>query len=134
MPNGDGELLTLARDEAWNMMRSQSVGRLAVSAAGQPDIFPVNFLASEHSILIRTTAGTKVAAMAENDLVAFEVDYLGATDAWSVVVKGLARRLEEEHAIQEAAKSPLWTWIRRPTDVFIRILPHDVNGRYFHRD
>jgi nitroimidazol reductase NimA-like FMN-containing flavoprotein (pyridoxamine 5'-phosphate oxidase superfamily) len=128
------ELLTIDASEAWNRLRGRSVGRLAVSSAGQPAIFPVNYLASEHSILIRTTMGTKLATIASNDLVALEVDEIGPSEAWSVVVKGVARRLVEEAAIEQARKSPLWTWAPMPTDAFVRILPGEITGRYFHRD
>ncbi len=128
------ELLEFEASEAWAKMQSMSIGRLAVSSGGQPEIFPVNYLASEHSILIRTSVGTKVAIMAANELVAFEVDDVGPSEAWSVVVKGIARRLVDEAPIEEARNSPLWTWAPMPTDVFVSILPTEVTGRYFHRD
>lgn len=130
----DNGLLSLSADEAWKKLRSQSIGRLAVSTGGQPGIFPVNFLASEHNILIRTTEGTKTAIMDSNELVAFEADDFTDSEAWSVVVKGIAKRLEEPEAIEDARNSPLWTWAHRATTVFFRILPTEVTGRYFRRD
>jgi nitroimidazol reductase NimA-like FMN-containing flavoprotein (pyridoxamine 5'-phosphate oxidase superfamily) len=127
-------LLEFDASEAWTKLQGRSIGRLAVSSGGQPGIFPVNYLASEHSILIRTSVGTKVAIIATNELVAFEVDDVSPSEAWSVVVKGIAHRLGDEGSIEEARKSPLWTWAPKPTDVFLRILPTEVSGRYFHRD
>ena len=38
----------LDRDEAWKLLKGQTVGRLAVSVAGQPDVFPVNFPRERH--------------------------------------------------------------------------------------
>lgn len=128
------ELLELDATQAWTKLRSRSLGRLAVSSGGQPGIFPVNYLASEHSILIRTSEGTKVAILSANELVAFETDDASPSEGWSVVVKGIARRLEDEVAIEEARNSRLWTWAPIATDVFIRVLPTDITGRYFHRD
>jgi nitroimidazol reductase NimA-like FMN-containing flavoprotein (pyridoxamine 5'-phosphate oxidase superfamily) len=48
------------------------VGRLAVVAGDQPEIFPVNYL-DHGSIVFRTGEGTKL-AIAIGRLVAFEVD------------------------------------------------------------
>lgn len=118
--------------EAWERLRSKSFGRLAVSAAGQPDIFPVNFLATETGILIRTEEGTKLERIDANAVVAFEVDDVSADRAWSVVVKGNARRLDEA-AVAAARYAPLWTWAPEPKEVFIRIAPTEVTGRYFNR-
>jgi uncharacterized protein len=131
---GARELLELDAGEAWTKLQGRSIGRLAVSSGGQPGIFPVNYLASEHSILIRTAVGTKLAIIAANELVAFEVDEVSPSEAWSVVVKGIAHQLGDEAAIEEARKSPLWTWAPMSTDVFVSILPTEVTGRYFHRD
>jgi nitroimidazol reductase NimA-like FMN-containing flavoprotein (pyridoxamine 5'-phosphate oxidase superfamily) len=123
----------LDRAEAWSRMRGQSVGRLAVSVGGQPDIFPVNFLALDHSILIRTGPGSKLESIGANAFVAFEVDEIKTKKAWSVVVKGSAHRLTDDLEIVAAEQSPLWTWMPRHADVFITILPTTVTGRSFQR-
>jgi len=130
---GHGMSLQLDRAEAWSRMRAQSVGRLAVSVSGQPDIFPVNFLALDHSILIRTDPGSKLDSITANALVAFEVDEVRAQRAWSVVVKGSAGRLTDELEIEAARTSPLWTWMPRQADVFITVSPTTVTGRAFQR-
>jgi nitroimidazol reductase NimA-like FMN-containing flavoprotein (pyridoxamine 5'-phosphate oxidase superfamily) len=114
------------------MLGSKSIGRLAVSFDGQPDIFPVNFLTNDSDILIRTEEGTKVERVAANALVAFEADETNPERAWSVVVKGIAQRLGETDAAA-AAKAPLWTWAPEPTSVFLRIRPTEVTGRLFTR-
>ncbi len=125
--------VTLDTDDAWRRMRGQTTGRLAVSVDHQPDVFPVNFLASERSILVRTAPGTKLDDLATNSLVAFETDEIGAHAAWSVVVKGTARRLDDAAAIEQARRSPLWTWMPREADVFLEIVPREITGRSFRR-
>lgn len=122
----------LAADEAWAHLRSKSFGRLAVSLGGQPDIFPVNFLANESGILIRTEEGTKLERLDANQLMAFEADDVTPERAWSVVVKGLASRLDDA-AVEAARRAPLWTWAPEPKDVFIRIRPTEITGRAFNR-
>jgi nitroimidazol reductase NimA-like FMN-containing flavoprotein (pyridoxamine 5'-phosphate oxidase superfamily) len=125
--------IRLDRAESWSRIRGQSVGRLAVSIAGQPDIFPVNFLALDHGILIRTDTGSKLESIGANSLVAFEVDEIQAKKAWSVVIKGSAQRLTDGVELEAARQSPLWTWMPRHADVFITVTPATVSGRSFHR-
>lgn len=124
--------MPLDSTEAWSRLRSMSFGHLAVSVEGQPDIFPVNFLANDSSILIRTEEGTKVERIEINALIAFEVDDVTAERAWSVVVKGTAHRLDAA-AVAVARHEPLWTWAPGVKDVFIRIRPTEVTGRFFNR-
>jgi len=125
---------TLDAADSWTRLRSKSVGRLAVSVGDQPDVFPVNFLALENTILIRTGAGGKLDDITSNALVAFEIDDIGDHLAWSVVVKGTAKRVDDLAAIETAQHSPLWTWIPRDADVFVSITPVEISGRSFHRD
>ncbi|CAN5348433.1 pyridoxamine 5'-phosphate oxidase family protein [soil metagenome] len=119
--------------DAWARLRSQSYGRLAVSIDGQPDIYPVNFLATETNILIRTQAGTKVDDIVQNARIAFEADSADSESAWSIVVKGLAVRIDEPQALENAQHAPLWSWAPGDKNVFIRITPTEVTGRMFTR-
>jgi nitroimidazol reductase NimA-like FMN-containing flavoprotein (pyridoxamine 5'-phosphate oxidase superfamily) len=54
----------LPADECWELLRQSPVGRLAVVVAGDPDIFPINYVVDHGSIVIRTAAGTKLATCA----------------------------------------------------------------------
>lgn len=119
--------------DAWVRLRSKSYGRLAVSLDGQPDIFPVNFLANDTSILIRTRAGTKVDRIVANSLVAFETDDAEGDTAWSVVVKGNAHVIDEAAALETASHSPLWAWAPGEQNLYLRIQPTEVTGRMFTR-
>jgi nitroimidazol reductase NimA-like FMN-containing flavoprotein (pyridoxamine 5'-phosphate oxidase superfamily) len=131
MPPSD-YTMPLDGTEGWAKLRSKSYGRLAVSVDGQPDIFPVNFLADESGILIRTAEGTKLELIHANARVAFEVDDGSSERAWSVVVKGIAARLDGA-AAAVAVDAPLWTWAPGSKDVFIHIRPTEVTGRLFTR-
>ena len=111
MWEGEGSVVELGEDENWQLLRQSSLGRLALSAPGQIDIFPVNYYADGETLLLRTAPGTKLLELTVNSRVAFEID--GSTDeeAWSVVVKGIARRLERQAEIDEADAAPLVPWI-----------------------
>lgn len=116
----------------WSLLRSAEVGRLAVLVEDHPDIFPVNHVVDHGSIVFRTAAGTKLAA-AHGRLVAFEVD--GRDDvagtAWSVVVKGRAKKLEEPYGVLDALTLPLSPWHGGHKPWFIRIEPDSITGRRF---
>ena len=80
----------LSESECWELLDHAAVGRLAVDIAGQPDIFPINFVVDKSGIVFRSAAGTKLAGAVLNRIVAFEIDGYEPADrtAWSVVVKG----------------------------------------------
>ena len=44
----------LESNECWALLRAADVGRLAVSIAERPDIFPVNFAVDHGTIVFRT--------------------------------------------------------------------------------
>lgn len=124
---------TLDDADAWSRLRSQSFGRLAVSIDGQPDIFPLNFLATQDGILLRTEPGTKVDDIAANPRVAFEVDHADEHGAWSVVIRGDAHRVADEESLRLLTTAPLWAWAPGEKSVFLRVVPSSVSGRMFAR-
>jgi len=67
-------MTVLDQHECWQLLRDQEVGRLAVSIANHPDIFPVNYVVDHGSIVFRTAEGTKLAASVLGAAVAFEID------------------------------------------------------------
>lgn len=127
----ENPITDLARTEAWTLLQGRTMGRLAVSADGQPDIFPINYYADENSIFMRTAPGTKLLELTVNQSVAFETDVYGPHEAWSVVVKGRAVVLEHQAEISAAMSLPLRSWLPTEKPVFVRILPTNVTGRRF---
>jgi len=117
-----------------DLLRSSQVGRLAVSVADHPEIFPVNFLVEHGAIVFRTGEDTKMSAIVFGSNVAFEVDgYDAATGvAWSVVMKGWAGEIKGMHERFEAAELPLFPWHAAPKSRFVRIEPVEITGRRFH--
>jgi uncharacterized protein len=124
----------LGQDECWELLDGAAVGRLAVDIAGQPDIFPVNFVVDQNSILFRTGAGTKLAASVLMRHVAFEIDGYEPLQrtAWSVIVKGQANAVERMAEIYAAEDLPLFPWVAHPKPNFVRITPAEITGRRFH--
>jgi len=124
----------LSEPECWELLDHAAVGRLAVDIAGQPDIFPINFVVDKSGIVFRSAAGTKLAGAVLNRVVAFEIDGYEPADrtAWSVVVKGEARQIERMQEMFEAEDLPLFPWLAWDKPNFVRIEPTVVTGRRYH--
>ena len=124
----------LSESECWELLGEADVGRLAVDIAGQPDIFPINFIADHGGIVFRSAAGTKLAGALLNRFVAFEIDGYqpGDRTAWSVVVKGQARAVELMQEVFDAQDLPLFPWLAWDKPNFVRIDPMVVTGRRYH--
>jgi hypothetical protein len=119
--------------ECWELLRSSEVGRLAVSITNHPDIFPINYVVDDGTVVFRTAEGTKLAAAVLGTAVAFEVDgYDRSTgDAWSVVIKGWATEIEKMYDLFDAHDLPLFPWNSAPKHRFVRIVPAETTGRRF---
>lgn len=120
-------------DACWQLLESQPVGRLAIAVAGEVDIFPINYLVHEGTLVFKTAEGSKLAALAANSRVTFEIDgYAPETgEAWSVVVKGLAQALQKFSDIYQAEELPLFPWNAAPKQWFVTVTPRTMTGRRF---
>jgi len=124
----------LTTAECWALLRTAEVGRLAVTVAGRPEIFPVNFVVDHGTVVFRTAEGTKLAAVTVSPLVAFEADgrVAGTPDeAWSVVLKGSSEEVRRLHDLVAVDELPLAPWQGGPKGRFVRVVPHVVTGRRF---
>ncbi len=133
MVMGLGTITQLSTDECWSMLHATALGRIAVSAAGSVDIFPLNYAVDERSIVFRTAPGTKLLELAINDHVAFEIDGHDEAEAWSVVVKGVAERVERQSEMDAAEELGLTPWIPTLKYRWVRIHPTEVTGLRFAR-
>jgi nitroimidazol reductase NimA-like FMN-containing flavoprotein (pyridoxamine 5'-phosphate oxidase superfamily) len=121
----------MSEEECWAELASRTLGRLATSVSGQPDIFPVNYAVQSRTILIRTAEGTKLASSVVNPHVAFETDDHDFVQGWSVVVKGQARVLSTHDELTVAERAQVLPWTSTPKGRFIRITPTEITGRRF---
>ncbi len=126
-----GPIVVLPEDESWQLLASRTLGRLATSVGGQPEIFPVNFVVQRQSVLFRTAEGTKLASAVANNRVAFEVDDHNVEGGWSVIVKGHAQMLQSAEEVADAERAQLLPWIATRKRQFVRIIPTEISGRRF---
>ena len=117
--------------ECWSLLETQSVGRLAVAIRNHADIFPVNYLVDDETIVFRTNPGMKLAAAIAGDSVAFEVhEYDPETGVgWSVVVTGEAREVKRLDDLVRIEGLPLVPAAPGHKNRWIRIHPLSVTGR-----
>jgi len=126
-------MIVLEADECWRLLREAAVGRLAASISDQPEIFPINHVVDNGSVVFRTLPGTKLAGALMGQSVAFEVDDYDAWsgDAWSVVVKGRASEIRTDEGVARAESVPLFAWWALPNARWVRIEADEVSGRRF---
>jgi nitroimidazol reductase NimA-like FMN-containing flavoprotein (pyridoxamine 5'-phosphate oxidase superfamily) len=121
----------LSEDDSWALLSSVTLGRLVTSVGGEPDIFPVNFAVQRRTVVIRTSEGTKLSAVAVNRRVAFEADMHDAMQGWSVVVKGIAHVLQTGPENEDAERAQVLTWTATTKLRYIRVAPTHISGRRF---
>ncbi|WP_255770865.1 pyridoxamine 5'-phosphate oxidase family protein [Pseudarthrobacter sulfonivorans] len=128
----DGEpVLELNDEQSWKLLEATRHGRLVVSVGGEPDIFPVNYLASGRKIYLRTAPGNKLAQLTINSKVLLETDGILSDEAWSVVLRGTARVLSNSTEIAAVEELGLKTWVPTLKDFYVEVVPTSVSGRHF---
>ncbi|WP_368496179.1 pyridoxamine 5'-phosphate oxidase family protein [Herbiconiux sp. A18JL235] len=119
--------------ECWERLRENSFGRLVVNAAGEIDVFPVNYVGADDALYLRTAPGTKLLELTIHPEVVFEIDCVDDGSAYSVVVKGTAEELQKQSEIDEAEALPLVPLLPTLKYRWVRIRPTTLSGRAFRR-
>jgi len=129
----EGPVAELSEEECWNRLDGAEVGRLVTRVGEVIDIFPVNYVVDEHSLVFRTAEGSKLVELTVNDEVIFEVDDHTDADAWSVIVRGRARTLDTLDEREAADALGLQPWIPTLKYNYVRVSPASLTGRAFPR-
>jgi nitroimidazol reductase NimA-like FMN-containing flavoprotein (pyridoxamine 5'-phosphate oxidase superfamily) len=124
-------VLNLDDEQSWKLIEGSKHGRLVVTVRGEPDIFPVNYVVSGRTLYIRTAPGNKLAELTINPQVLFETDGILSDEAWSVVLRGTARVLEQSSEIATAEALGLKSWVPTLKDFYVQIEPASLSGRHF---
>jgi nitroimidazol reductase NimA-like FMN-containing flavoprotein (pyridoxamine 5'-phosphate oxidase superfamily) len=128
----DDPVLVLDEEQSWKLLENTQHGRIVLTAAGETDMFPINYRAHDGVLLLRTAPGTKLAELTINENVLFEADGILSEEAWSVVVKGAARVLTLSQEIADAEALNLKTWVPTFKDFYVEIKPSRISGRHFN--
>ena len=124
------DIYELHPQECWELMRAQELGRLAFNIIDELHITPINYAVDGETVLFRTAAGSKLFGVELGGEVAFEIDEVEGDVATSVVVRGRARRLEEDEE-QRAEHVPLRPWLGSDKPFLVEIVPTEVTGRRY---
>ncbi len=127
----DEPFAILSERESWDLLGTAALGRLVTNFAGEPEIFPVNYVVQNRTVLFRTAEGTKLFSAVANRTVIFEADDHNVVEGWSVIVRGRARLLKTDDEIKEADRAGLYPWTATRKTNFVRISPSDITGRRF---
>ena len=124
----------LGTDACWELLDNTSAGRLAVVTDNHPQIFPVNYATHDRTIVFRTEAGSKLAALDGNPNVCFEIDRLDVAHkkGWSVLVQGQAAAVRRPAELHDLDALGLEFWAVGDKPNFVRITPTAVSGRRIH--
>jgi uncharacterized protein len=121
----------LSEGESWDLLGSVTLGRIVTSVDGEPEIFPVNFVVQDRTVLFRTAEGTKLVSAAINNSVVFEADDHNVAAGWSVIVRGIARTLRTDDEIRAAERAQVLPWTATVKQHYVRVLPSRITGRRF---
>lgn len=127
----DAPITVLSEEESWDLLSGSALGRLVTTVGDQLEIFPVNFVVQNRTLLFRTAEGTKLFATVTNDQVLFEADDHGLSEGWSVIVRGHGEVLHGADEIAEADQAGLYPWLATVKLRYVRITPTQVSGRRF---
>ena len=121
----------LSENECWSLLRGVALGRLVTVVDRHPEIFPVNFVVQNRTVLFRTAQGTKLVSAVINNNVLFEADDHNVAEGWSVVVKVTARTVSSADELDEAECADLLPWTTTLKQHYVRIRPISITGRRF---
>jgi nitroimidazol reductase NimA-like FMN-containing flavoprotein (pyridoxamine 5'-phosphate oxidase superfamily) len=127
----DNGLEILSPDQCRDLLRRTTVGRVAVTVAALPAIFPVNYAVTDDQIVFLTGEGTKLRAALERAVVAFQIDHIDEStgSGWSVMAVGLAEEITDPEEIRAAERLDLHPFAAGDRSHFVRIRPEFLSGR-----
>ena len=117
--------------EAWRLLADVRLGRLVTYFGGQLEIFPVNFVVDDRTVLFRTAEGTKLFTTVMSDQVLFEADAHTEEGGWSVIVRGGAHILTTAEEVHAADRTGLIPWVATEKLRYVRITPTQGSARRF---
>jgi nitroimidazol reductase NimA-like FMN-containing flavoprotein (pyridoxamine 5'-phosphate oxidase superfamily) len=127
----DNGLEILSPAQCRDLLAHATVGRIAVTVAALPAIFPVNYGLLGDEIVFLTGEGTKLRAAVERAVVAFQIDHFDelATSGWSVMAVGMAQEITDPDQIRAARRLGLRPFAAGDRSHFVKISPEFLSGR-----
>jgi nitroimidazol reductase NimA-like FMN-containing flavoprotein (pyridoxamine 5'-phosphate oxidase superfamily) len=133
MPYLDSVVVVLTPEQCWERLEAEELGRLAYRLVDEVHVVPLNYVVHGRTLYFRTAEGNKLLAAALHSEVALEIDWYDDASAWSVVVRGRMRILEEDeqHRLDTEPRRP---WVPTLKYDVVELQPEVVTGRLFTLD
>lgn len=124
----------LSPQECWRLLSLSAVGRIGVLIDSAPEIYPVNHVVDDQTIVFRTDPGNKLRGLDRSPAVCFEADGFNFDEhtGWSVLVKGRAIEVTGGDETRRISELPLAFWALGEKSHWIRIRPTEITGRQIH--
>lgn len=121
----------LTKQECFELLAGQHLGRVVLVDDHGPLALPVNFVLDHYTVLFRTDEGAKLEVASRGGRIGFEVD--GVDEAtrtgWSVLVRGEATEVTDPTELARVRQLPLYPWAPGAKTRYVRILPTVLTGR-----
>jgi nitroimidazol reductase NimA-like FMN-containing flavoprotein (pyridoxamine 5'-phosphate oxidase superfamily) len=125
-----GQLLALSREQCFDLLGTQQVGRVVFCDDHGPLALPVSYVVQDETILVRTEPMNTLARhLRESATCAFEVDEIDPTlhSGWSVLVRGSASTVR--HLSPDPQARWPGPWAPGERHLLLRITPDELSGR-----
>ncbi|WP_246840062.1 pyridoxamine 5'-phosphate oxidase family protein [Auritidibacter sp. NML130574] len=124
-------VLTLTEEQCRKLLDNTRHGRFAFADGPKIEIFPINYVRDGDLLYFRTAPGSKLAAAEHGLDVAFETDGILPEQAWSVVVRGVARMVTDTAELEHVRQLGIAPWVPTLKDFFASISIEELSGRHF---
>ncbi|HQR26774.1 MAG TPA: pyridoxamine 5'-phosphate oxidase family protein [Nocardioides sp.] len=126
------ELAVLSESTCLELLTTGTVGRVALCTPEGPQIFPVNYVVHDASVVFRTTPYSLLGAQAWQTRLAFEVDQLDHERrlGWSVLATGPGSRIDPGPTLDEVVHH--WNprpWAAGTRPLYVRLRWDALTGR-----
>lgn len=114
------------------LLSSTTVGRIAFAGKEGPVLLPLNYRVVDDAVVVRTSGSGTLGQLAGSDVeVVFEVDYHAPTarSAWSVLVRGTARVVEDPQVLASVEVSRVVSWVPGEHALVLSIPIDQITGR-----
>ena len=121
----------LTGDECRDRLRPGGIGRVGVSVAALPAIFPVRFALLGNDVVFRAASTGRFSDAISNAIVAFQSDAVDErrNRAWTVLVVGATEAITSDDELEVVASLALPPWGEGSDNGYTRVSCERISGR-----
>ena len=131
METGTNGLQRIDGDECLRLLAVASLGRIALTDRALPVILPVSYGVLGTDLVFEVDSGLLLRAAHQHHIVCFEVDFadIATSVAWSVIVTGSLRVVDDADLIERARRLGIRTWSTGTAGQILTLPTAVVSGR-----